>query len=175
MPTTFEMVQKKTFSSFFQYFAQRKRIVPKIFSHFSRPRQPLIGRGVKILEKWKKALCCIVFPVSCTFLDKFESIRTIFPYYLDHKKWTSGTLPALGLRPRAGKIFPWVTFCDLDNMENFFSYFQIFLRKWKQEKQRNKIQFFNLFFKFVLQSFFQFFFHTNSYMKQIYFFIRNWI
>ena len=138
--------EKQFFSSFFQYFPQENRIVQIFFSYFSRPRhqffRSLIGRGVKILKKWKKALCCIVFPVSCTFLDKFESIQTIFPCYLDHKKWTSGTLPALGLWPRAGKIFPWFTFCDLDNMENFFSYFQIFLRKWKQEKQRNKIQFF---------------------------------
>ena len=86
--------------------------------------------------------CCIVFPVS-TFVEKFESMRKNFPCYQDHKKWTKGKFCQPEAAGRGLVMFPRFTFCDRDNMEKLFEYFQIYLRRcMKQEKQCNRVLFF---------------------------------
>ena len=78
-------------------------------------------------------------------LEQFWSVRKHFLCYLDQKKWISGTLPALGLRPRAGKIFPWFTFSDLDNIGKIFShYLKIVLRSGNRKNNITKYNCYDL-------------------------------
>ena len=95
-----------------------------------------------ILFEIEIVFCCIVFSVS-TFVENFESVRTIFPCYQDHKKWTKGKFCQPEAAGRGLVMFPRFTFCDRDNMEKLFEYFQIYLRRcMKQEKQCNRVLFF---------------------------------
>ena len=102
----------------------------------------LFSNSQSILPVADIVFCCIVFSVS-TFVENFESVRTIFPCYQDHKKWTKGKFWQPEAAGRGLVMFPRFTFCDRDNMEKLFEYFQIYLRRcMKQEKQCNRVLFF---------------------------------
>ena len=101
----------------------------------------IIIYGQKNRKNTKKHSVALFFSVSYSFVDQFPSFGQFFTVILITKKWTSGTIASLGLRPRPAKLFPWFIFCDLDNWKNLSSYFEIFLLSWKQNKQCNKIQF----------------------------------
>ena len=105
-------------------------------NNFSTAFFPNYLRNVRKMQKSTLLYCFFCFIHS---LEQFWSVRKHFLCYLDQKKWISGTLPALGLRPRAGKIFPWFTFSDLDNIgKNFSHYLKIVLRSGNRKNNITK-------------------------------------
>ena len=78
------------------------------------------------MEKCKKALCCIVFSVSYTPYNNFEVFENISYVISIRKSESREHYQPEAEQPeaerRAGKIFPWFTFSDLDNIGKIFSH-----------------------------------------------------
>ena len=85
--------------------------------------------------------CCIVCSVS-GWGEKFQSMRTIFSSYRDHKKWTKGTILPAEAEGRGWQWFPRFIFCDQDNWKKLSETWKfIYEAAWNRKNQCNRVLF----------------------------------
>ena len=93
---------------------------------------------------WSKSeivFCCIVCSVS-GWEEKFQSLRTIFSSYRDHKKWTKGTILPAEAEGRGWQWFPRFIFCDQDNWKKLSETWKFFYEAaWNRKNQCNRVLF----------------------------------